>query len=441
MKLCLGMSSPLDKLKSMNKPKASSFTGGTSIYLVSNILNGIIPFILLPIMTRYMNPAEYGEVAMFQTLLGALGAFTGSVFVGAAGRKYYDSNLEKHELAEFIGSCIQLIMIFSTFAFIVLFIFQNQLSEWLSLDPIYIIFAVLTAMCSAVINIRLNQWQVKKQALKFGAFQISQSLLNMLLSLLFVVVMLKGAEGRINAQFITGLIFLLISLFLLNKDRLLKVFILRSDYIKEALRFGVPLIPHIAGGFLLTTVDRFVINKEMGLDKAGIYMVAVQLTVAISIVFDAINKAYVPWLFEKLKEDNYQQKIKIVKFTYAWFILILIGAFLAFFIGPYIVVFIAGEKYAKAGDVIGWLALGQGFQGMYLMITNYIFYSKRTGMLSLASISSGVLNLILLIILVRILGLEGASIAFAISMGIRFLLTWYIANKRHPMPWLLFKKS
>jgi O-antigen/teichoic acid export membrane protein len=75
---------------------------------------------------------------------------------------------------------------------------------------------------------------------------------------------------------------------------------------------------------------------------------------------------------------------------------------------------------------------------MYLMVTNYIFYSKRTGLLSIASISSGILNLVLLIILVRIFGLEGAAIAFAISMGIRFLLTWWIAHKRHPMPWFNF---
>ena len=169
-------------------------------------------------------------------------------------------------------------------------------------------FAVIAAACSALVSIRLGQWQVQKQALKFGTLQLSQSLVNMLLSLLFVVVMLKGAEGRINAQVITASIFLCISLILLNKDRLLKVFVWRKDYIQEALKFGIPLIPHIAGGFLLTTFDRFVINREIGLAEAGIYMVAIQLTGAIRIVFDAINKAR-PWLFEKLK-NNYQQKLK-----------------------------------------------------------------------------------------------------------------------------------
>ena len=418
--------------------KKNSFVSGAGIYLLSNILNGVIPFILLPILTRYLAPSEYGEVAMFQTLLGALGAFVGSVFVGAASRKYYDSDIEKDELAEFIGSCIQLILICASIVFTVLYVFQDYLAVWLGLKPKYVLLAVVASLSTAITGLRLSQWQVRKQAIKYGVVQISQSLLNMLLSLLFVVVLLKGADGRINSQILVALVFLLISLYFLNKDNLLKIFVWRKNYLKEALIFGIPLMPHIAGGFLLSSVDRFVINKEIGLAEAGIYMVAVQLTAAVAIVFDAINKAYVPWLFEKLKEDKLEEKIKIVKMTYVWFSMITMGVALAFFIGPPLVVLIAGEQYAQSGDVVGWLAMGQGFQGMYLMVTNYIFYSKRTGLLSVASISSGVLNLVLLIILVRIFGLEGAAIAFATSMGIRFLLTWWIAQKRHPMPWFNF---
>lgn len=422
----------------MKRIKAGSFVGGAGIYLFSNILNAVIPFILLPILTRYLSPEEYGEVAIFQTLLGALGAFVGMTFVGAANRKFYDSNLEKSELAEFIGSCVQLISISAVVVFSVFFLFRSNFSEWLSLKPSYVLFAVVVSFCTVIIALRLGQWQVQKKAIDYGALQVSQSLLNMLLSLLLVVALLKGAAGRIDAQIVTGLVFVLIAFILLKKDGLLKVTVWRKEYLAEALRFGVPLMPHLAGGFLLNSVDRFVINDELGLAEAGIYMVAVQLTAAVGIVFDAINKAYVPWLFERLKADVHKEKQKIVKLTYLWFLCIILGVVLAFFIGPWLVVLVAGEKYAQAGEVIGWLALGQGFQGMYLMVTNYIFFSKKTGLLSVASISSGFINLLLLIVFVRILGLQGAAIAFALSMGIRFLLTWLIAHKRHPMPWFNF---
>ncbi|MGJ3660750.1 oligosaccharide flippase family protein, partial [Shigella boydii] len=41
----------------------------SSIYLISNIFNALIPFILLPILTRNLTPYEYGQIAMFQTLV------------------------------------------------------------------------------------------------------------------------------------------------------------------------------------------------------------------------------------------------------------------------------------------------------------------------------------------------------------------------------------
>lgn len=418
--------------------KNNSFIVGTGIYLFSNIINAIIPFILLPILTRYLSPEEYGQVAMFQTLIGGIGAFVGLAFVGAASRKYYDSNLSKKELAEFIGTCFQLSLISLILVCVIIFLFQVKISSWLALEPIHIFFAVFVAFSSVVMSLRLGQWQVRKKAIHYGVFQISQSLLNMLLSLWFVICLLDGVNGRVNAQTIASLTFLMVGLFLLNKEDLIKYLVWKKEYIEEVIKFGIPLIPHIAGSFLLLSVDRFIINREIGLAEVGVYMVAVQLTAIMGVVFDAVNKAYVPWLFDKLKENEHKQNKKIVKLTYLWFLLIVIGVLIIFFTGPSVVVFIAGEEYSQAGSVIGWLALGQGFQGMYLMVTNYIFFTKRTGMLSLISMGTGLLNLIFLIIFIRIIGLEGAAIAFAISMGLRFLLIWFIANKRYAMPWFSF---
>lgn len=425
----------------LNKLRSNSLLSGSAVYLFSNILNAAIPFALLPVLTRYLTPAEYGEVAMFQTLLGALAAFVGVSVAGAANRKYYDDHVDMASLRNFIAACLQILLVTSLIAFGMLSLFSGQLAELLAIKPGYITVAVLVTAASVIIQLRLGQWQVRKQATHYGFLQVSQSLCNMLLSLLLVVVLLQGAGGRINAQVWVSIAFACVALIMLNKDKLLGFFSWQPAYLKEALSFGVPLIPHVAGVFLLSSVDRFVINAEIGLAEAGIYMVAVQLTGAMGLVFDAINKAYVPWLFERLKRNRFEEKKQIVLLTYVWFGMILIGTGLAFLIGPWLVVMIAGEKYRQAGEVIGWLALGQAFGGMYLMVTNYIFYSKKTGLLSFVTISSGLLNLALLIFLIRMLGFSGAAVAYCASMFVRFMLTWWVAQKRHPMPWFNFSKS
>ena len=422
----------------LKKLKGNTFLSGSAIYLLSNILNAVIPFLLLPVLTRYLSPAEYGQVAMFQTLLGALGALVGLSVVGAAGRKYYDDNLSDEQMGRYIGTCLQLLAISAAIVFVPIFFLRENLSIWLGLDEKWVMWAVGLSAFTVVLGLRLGQWQVRKKAKSYGAMQISKSLLDMGISLSFVTVLLLGAGGRISAQIMATGLFAILALWLLKRDKLLSVFIWNTAHYKELIKFGVPLIPHIGGIFLLASVDRFVINAELGLSEAGVYMVAVQLAAGVALIFDAVNKAYVPWLFERLKEDNLQQKKKIVRYTYIWYLVISAGAGAGFVIGPWVVGLVAGPGYEKAGEVIGWLLLGQAFGGMYLMVTNYIFYSRRTGLLSIATITSGLINLALLFLLIKLLGLTGAAVSFSIAMAIRFLLTWWVAQKRHPMPWFNF---
>lgn len=421
------------------KIKINSLLSSSAVYLFSNLLAAAIPFALLPILTRYLSPVEYGEIAMFQTLIAALAAFVGLSGVGAAGRKYYDTDLNPAEFKAYIGSCIQVLIASSLIVFFLIFLFSEKISKLVSLNEKWIFLSVTVAATGFVIQMRLGLWQVKKSARPYGVLQVSQSLGNMLLSLLLVVSLAQGAAGRISSQVYVSFLVAGISIYLLRRDDFL-VFKWRPDQIREILHFGVPLIPHIGGIFILSSFDRFVINSKLGLAETGVYMVAVQLTSAMGIVFDAVNKAYVPWLYERLKRDLHEEKCQIVRWTYAYFMIVLLIAGFAFLIGPYLTVLIAGERYAEAGKVVGWLALGQAFVGMYLMVTNYTFYARKTGLLSLSTILSGLLNIGLLILFIEFFGLVGAAMAFAISMAVRFFFTWFVAQKCHPMPWIHFLK-
>lgn len=377
---------------------------------------------------------------MFQILVAALAAVTGVNVQGAANRKFYDADTKYHDLGHYVGACLQILVATSLLVFGSIFLWRQSLAAWLGLKVPWVLWAVAVSAAGFLINLRLGQWQVRGHAIKYGLLQVSQSSANMLLSSIFVVALLQGAAGRIIAQISVLPLFAALAAYLLAKDRLLAMS-WRPQYVREALLFGIPLIPHVLGLFLLSAADRLMINARLGLGQAGIYMVALQLTMVMTIVFDAINKSYIPWLFERLGRDQPQEKRQIVRWTYAYFGVALTAAGLAFVIGPYAVGLIAGDQYREAGKVIGWLALGQAFGGMYLMVTNYIFYSRRTGMLSFATISSGLLNVVLLIVFVKRFGLVGAAWAFAIAMAVRFVLTWAIAQKRHPMPWLHLREA
>ena len=74
------------------KPNKSGLFSGAAIYLVTSLMNAAIPFMLLPILTRYLEPEEYGQIAMFQVLVNALAAVVGLNTVGAANRRFVTSH-------------------------------------------------------------------------------------------------------------------------------------------------------------------------------------------------------------------------------------------------------------------------------------------------------------------------------------------------------------
>ncbi|MEA1081418.1 lipopolysaccharide biosynthesis protein [Marinobacter qingdaonensis] len=423
------------------KLKGNSLIKGSAVYLFSNILNAAIPFALLPVLTRFLEPAEYGQVAMYQVLLGILGAFVGLNVAGSVARKYYDDFLKTDDLQRFIGACFQIMLLSGAVIFVLMIIFGTDVAFWMGLPVGWVYLAVLVSMAAFAVRLRLLQWQVRKQAVRYGEFQVSQGFVNMALSLTLVVGLLLGSEGRIIALSFTTILFALAAIGLLFRDRLINFLSWSPRLIKDALSHGVPLIPHAVGLVLLASFDRLIINDKLGLAEAGIYMVAAQLAGGMALFFDAINKAYVPWLFEHLKQNRSSDKQRIVRLTYICFFFILLATTIIALSGPWLVVLVAGQNYSGAGSVIGWLALGQAFGGFYLMVTNYIIFSKRTGLLSLVTISSGLVNIILLIFMVEVMGIEGAAIAFCVSMAIRFFLTWWVAQRLNPMPWFNIKSK
>ena len=69
--------------------KSFSLLKTASVYTMSNILNALIPFFLMPVLTRYLTPVDYGITSMMQVMIGFLNPFIGLNLHGAIAVKYY----------------------------------------------------------------------------------------------------------------------------------------------------------------------------------------------------------------------------------------------------------------------------------------------------------------------------------------------------------------
>lgn len=408
--------------------------GNAAIYLGANILNAGIPFLLLPILTRVLTPADYGTVAMFGIVFSVLGAFTGLSVHGAIGVRYFQ--LEKKELAEYVGTCVGILVVSSSVIFLVVAVFGSWLAEVSGVPSDWLLVAVVLSGFQFLGNIRLSLWQVAGEAKRYGAFQITQSLLNAAFSLILILTVGMAWEGRVLGQTVAVTLFGVIALGWLLRDGLLRLPREWRVHSQDALKFGVPLIPHVIGGLLIVAADRFIIVRLLDVAHAGIYMVALQVGQALGLITDSFNKVYAPWLMKNLSKPTEALRLKIVRGTYIYFFIVLIIATIFGLLAPLFISFLVGESFRTAGELVIYIALGFGFSGCYFMVTNYIFFERKTKFLAYLTFFTGLVNIPLMFILIEKNGITGAGQAFMATNALSFVGTWWLAQKLYPMPWL-----
>ncbi len=375
---------------------------------------------------------------MYAIAIGVFAAFTGLSVHGAVNVRYFQ--LTADDMAEFVTACLLILAASTVFITGIVYVAAPYLTEVIGLPRAWLVVGVLVAAAQSLSLIRLSLWQVSGMPFSYGAFQIGRTLSNALLSLLLVLGVNMAWEGRLIGQSAAIGLFGFVAIFYLFRSGFLVRPQNLGKHCSDALRFGIPLIPHVIGGLTIVMLDRFVIAAVVGLAGAGIYMVAAQIGQVLGLLSDAFNKAYSPWLMRQLATPGDTRPRQIVWGTYLYFGGIIALALAIGGAAPLIVGTLAGPAFENAQDVVVYVALGYAFNGCYLIVTNYVFFESRTAILAYITFGAALIHLPLTYILVQYNGIVGAGQAFAISQFLSFLATWWLGHKVHPMPWRLSPK-
>ncbi|MEL7149017.1 MAG: polysaccharide biosynthesis C-terminal domain-containing protein, partial [Bacteroidota bacterium] len=120
---------------------------------------------------------------------------------------------------------------------------------------------------------------------------------------------------------------------------------------------------------------------------------------------------------------------------------IAIGLFLVFvtLASPLIFKWIINSEFSDGASYVFWIGISYWFWGGYLILSNYIFYLKKTKILGYIAVVNVIVNLTLNYFLIDRYGPIGAAYATAIAFFTVFVIVAIVANKMYPMPWLKFR--
>ncbi|WP_418359189.1 lipopolysaccharide biosynthesis protein [Sphingobacterium detergens] len=406
------------------------------IYTVSDGINKSIPFFILPILSHYLLPGDYGIVSNFGVLTGIIGLIINCSVDGAISVNFYKT--ESKELKVYIFNC--LLVSFSIFILVLIstILANSYLYQLLYIPFEYQLICVVMCFFNLFTTINLVLWRLEEKPVAFGLYDISNTAINISLSLLFVVAFKENWIGRINAIVIATIGYGLFSLFFLYKRGYVKI-TYNPIYFRSILLFGVPLIPHALSFWLRSGVDRIFISNFWGTSAVGLYATGFQFGTLVSFMILAFNNAFSPYLYKTLSiEDENQlqyEKRKIVKLTYLIMLVLLLGGGLFILLSKLILTAFFSQEYYNAVEYVNWAILSQIFQAYYVLFVNYIFFSKKNEKLAAITISCGVLQVLLSYLLVKIIGPLGAAYSSVIIAFINFLVVMLFSQKVYPMPW------
>ena len=410
----------------------SSLFRSAGVYTVTSMVNKGIPFLMLPILTRYLTPADYGIVTMFSVLLAWLGMFAGLGTLNGVSIRFFDR--EEIDFPGYIANCIFILIASSLVLLAIIWPMAEYISTITKFPSSWVLSALGVAVATFLTNLLTNIWQSAVKPFLCGLFQIGMTTLNLGLSLWFIVGLNMNWQGRLWGQIITAASFALLAMVILARSGMFH-WVVNKEYLQNALYIGVPMIPHSISGILMDSTDRLMITNMLGVADAGVYVVGVQIGMVIMMFTSSFNTAYFPWLFEKLRLNDQAMKRKIVLFTYGYDVILLLAALSMALVAPWLFSFFVGKNFSGGSSYVVWIALGYAFNGMYMMVTNYIFYAQKTYLLAWISFGTALLNLPLCYLLIRMNGAVGAAQATMTANLVSFLLTWYLSARVHSMPW------
>ncbi len=362
----------------------------TLIYFFADIFNKAIPFLLLPVLTTYLTPEDYGIVATFGVFTSILVIFISMNTLGSIEVTYFQ--IPKEKLKIYIANVFLIISVSLIIILLVTVLFSSQLTNLLDIPLEWLTVGVFISLAQVVNTINLLLWRVEHKAKNYSFFEIAQNLFNVSLTLLFVIAINMDWEGRLLAMAIAMISFGFISFYLVVKVRNYFTFSYNKEYIKDALHYGIPLIPHSLAGWIKTGLDRVFLTSLVGVAATGIYSVGYQLGTIVMIIATSLYKAWLPKLYEMMTDMTDEDKKQIVKFTYLYFIGILLLTIVLYFSLDIFIKFFIGEEFAESKNIVLFILMAYAFDSMYFAVVPYMFYNKKTKIISAVTISTSLIH-------------------------------------------------
>ena len=421
---------PESRTDSTSAQTNSIFTGlarHTIIYGIGAIIGRAISFLMLPIYTRYLTPADYGVMGLVEMTLDFIAIIGGAKLALGIFRFYHkaDSDLERQQVVS-----TSFLMIGSMYALVgaAAFLAAGPLSSLIFGSPdngILFKVAALNLAASSLKIVPLALARVEDRSLLFVSANLSKLVLLVALNLLFLVWMDMGVLGVFLSTLIgNALVGIALSLWLFRRMS----FAFNRPAAKALFRYGLPLMGMNIASFVATFGDRYFLQVYGNESVVGLYNLAYQFAFLLLMVgFVPIDQIWGARRFRAVRESD-SDRVLSRAFLFIHLLVLSTGVGIAILAGDVLRI-MTTPLFFDAADVIPILLLAYLLQAWASVQDLGVLVTEKTEYLTLANVLAAVVALVGFALLIPPFLAWGAAVATLGAFACRYFLTYLFSQR------------
>lgn len=356
-------------------------------YTIGNILVKGINFLSLPLFSRLMTTEEFGIYNVFVSYEAIL-----TLLVGFAMHSCLRSaNVDfKGKINEFTSSVSITYILTAVGMLVIAFLMKNTLSGILSFSFDIIVLLVLYSFGSAILTLYNNRISIDYQYKSYLLVALINSVGNVFFSLLFMLTFCTNNRelGRILGTTFTMFALSVVLLVILYRKSRPKV---NYGYWKYAFVYSLPIVPHGISQVLLAQFDRIMIRSIVSASAAGIYSLAGNIKLILTIITTSIATAWGNWFYEAVERKEIKKIQRCAIQLTALFMILSVGLMT---VSPEMILILGGKNYEIAKYVAVPMILDAFILFIYNVIVQIEYYKKKTSYIMIGTIIAAVINII-----------------------------------------------
>ena len=412
----------------------------TFIYTATDMIGKAMAFILLPIVSFYMPPAELGIATNFTVLTGLIILLSGLAIVNSLFYFFYEQN--KNENNQMVSNSILLCIILSCTIGSLMLLCHRIIETYLMLDRKIQLLSMAFVIGSLISQANLNVLRLENKARQYAALQVLQIVLHAIVVLFFVVTLKGGGIGKIYAEvlvfsFIGSIHFA----FLMRKGYLkLKASV---AWMKKLLSFGLPLLPHSLSFWLKGGMDKILITTYCGLQFNGLYSMALSISSIYTMLIQSFFNAYIPYLQKRLSFNGeaIDEKKRIVKQIYLIISIFALIAIISLGGCWFVFNYMIDSKYLTAYQYLPVIFLANFVYTFYSFTIQFIYKAKKTFVMGIITFTASLTQMALTFWFVQLFGVMGAVYSLLLGNCLITVGISLYSNYVYPMPWVSFNRK